>query len=387
VPRAISYCTNIHPGESWPEIFAAVRNHAPVVKKRISPDGFMPIGLRLSGRAAREMSLDDAEDFHRWCREGGFYVATVNGFPYGVFHHVPVKQAVYLPDWRFAERLAYTRKLADLLAIWLPDGMTGSISTVPVGFRSAINREDFPTVKKHLEAALDYLDHLAQRTGREILLAMEPEPGCVLETTRDVVELFARLALSPTRRNRLAVCYDCCHQALQFESPAASLELLALNDIRIGHVQVSSALQLRDPDIGLLQRFQESCYLHQTVGRNRSGQLLRYDDLDLAIAAAPPAVEEWRIHFHVPVFMETIQDLGSSRFFLEEILPLFPEKLVLEVETYTWTILPPDLQGGTVTDCLVRELEWVAKILGDANENITAPQRTTTGNTTIRNTL
>jgi sugar phosphate isomerase/epimerase len=387
VPRAISYCTNIHPGESWPEIFAAVRNHAPVVKKRISPDGFMPIGLRLSGRAAREMSLDDAEDFHRWCREGGFYVATVNGFPYGVFHHVPVKQAVYLPDWRFAERLAYTRKLADLLAIWLPDGMTGSISTVPVGFRSAINREDFPAVKKHLEAALDYLDHLAQRTGREILLAMEPEPGCVLETTRDVVELFARLALSPTRRNRLAVCYDCCHQALQFESPAASLELLALNDIRIGHVQVSSALRLRDPDIGLLQRFQESCYLHQTVGRTRSGQLLRYDDLDLAIAAAPPAVEEWRIHFHVPVFMETIQDLGSSRFFLEEILPLFPEKLVLEVETYTWTILPPDLQGGTVTDCLVRELEWLAKTLGDANENITAPQRTTTRNTTIRNAL
>jgi hypothetical protein len=115
--------------------------------------------------------------------------------------------------------------------------------------------------------------------------------------------------------------------------------------------------------------------------------LLRYDDLDLAIAAAPPAVEEWRIHFHVPVFMETIQDLGSSRFFLEEILPLFPEKLVLEVETYTWTILPPDLQGGTVTDCLVRELEWLAKTLGDANENITAPQRTTTRNTTIRNAL
>ncbi len=320
----ITYCTNIHPGESWQEIFSAIRQHAPLVKERLAPEALFPLGLRLSGRASREMSLTDAGDFHRWCREGGFYVATVNGFPYGVFHHAPVKQAVYLPDWRFAERLDYTKRIAGLLAIWLPDGMTGSISTVPVGFRSCISQEDFGSVKKHLQAALDYLDHLAQKTGKEILLSMEPEPGCVLETTRDVVDLFARLGLSPTQQDRLAVCYDCCHQALQFESPAASLELLADNGIRIGHVQVSSALRLADPDIGLLKHFQEPCYLHQTVGRKTNGELLRYDDLDLAIAAAPADVEEWRVHFHVPVFIEKTGVCGSTRFFLQEILPLFP---------------------------------------------------------------
>ncbi len=361
---AITYCTNIHPGESWPDIFSAVRLHAPVVKERLSPELPFPIGLRLSGRAAHEITLKEAAGFHRWCREEGFYVATVNGFPYGTFHHAPIKQSVYLPDWRFVERLDYTKKLAELLSIWLPEGMTGSISTVPVGFRPCISREDFPTVKKHIRAALDFLDHLAQNTGREILLSMEPEPGCVLETTGDVVEFFARLALPPTQQARLAVCYDCCHQALQFESPAASLELLAHNDIRIGHVQVSSALRLADPQIGLLKHFQEPCYLHQTVGRKKSGELLRYDDLDLAISAAPADVEEWRVHFHVPVFMDKTRDCGSTRFFLEEILPLFPAHLGLEVETYTWTILPPELQGGSVTDCLIREIEWVAEIIG-----------------------
>jgi sugar phosphate isomerase/epimerase len=361
---AITYCTNIHPGESWQEIFSAVRQHAPVVKKQLSPDALFPIGLRLSGRAALEMSLDDAGDFLRWCREEEFYVATVNGFPYGTFHHAPVKQSVYLPDWRFTERLDYTKKLAELLAVWLPDGMTGSISTVPVGFRSCINREDFPVVKKHIVEALDFLDRLAQKTGREILLSMEPEPGCVLETTHDVVELFARLGLSQTQRSRLAVCYDCCHQALQFESPKESLKLLSYNDIKIGHVQVSSALRLANPDITLLKRFQESCYLHQTVGRKKDGQLLRYDDLDPAIFASPLDIEEWRVHFHVPVFIDNLQECGSSRFFLEEILPLFPKDVMLEVETYTWTILPPDLQCGSVTDCLIRELEWVAKTIG-----------------------
>ncbi|MGW8195661.1 MAG: metabolite traffic protein EboE [Desulforhopalus sp.] len=359
----VSYCTNIHPAESWQEIFSAVRRYAPVVKKRISPEKPFPIGLRLSGQAAREMTAGDAGDFHSWCKDEGYYVATLNGFPYGTFHHTPVKQSVYLPDWRFGERLEYTKKLADLLAGWLPAAMTGSISTVPVGFRSCIDAESLPVAKKNIRAALEHLDHLSQKTGKEILLSMEPEPGCRLETTGDVVDFFAELELSPDLRGRLAVCYDCCHQALQFESPAESLKLLADNDIRIGHVQVSSALRLSNPQIGLLQGFQESCYLHQAVGRREDGELLRYDDLDLAISAAPSGVEEWRVHFHLPVFVDNALVCESTRFFLQEILPLFPAHLPLEVETYTWTILPPELQGGTVTDCLVREIEWVEKIM------------------------
>lgn len=367
----LTYCTNIHPGETWSEIFAAIRLHAPAVKARVvSPDRPFPIGLRLSGRAAREISAADGLEFRRWCREGGFYVATINGFPYGAFHNQPIKQEVYLPDWRFAERLDYTKRLIDLLALWLPEGMTGSISTVPVGFRSAIGPGDFPWVRKRLVAALEYLDRLSRRTGKEILLAIEPEPGCVVETTGDVVELFDRLALPAELRWRLAVCYDCCHQALQFEEPAASLQLLADHDIAIGHVQVSSALRLTDPRIGLLGRFREPCYLHQTVGRTADGSLLRYDDLDGAIGAAPDGVEEWRVHYHVPVFLTETRECTTTRFFLEEILPLLAAKkeIKLEVETYTWSILPPELQGGTVTDCLIREIEWVAETVEKSME-------------------
>ncbi|TKB28665.1 xylose isomerase [Desulfopila sp. IMCC35006] len=359
--QQVSYCTNIHPGESWQEIFSAIRQHAPVVKKRFSPDAPFPLGLRLSGRASQEMDLALAADFHGWCREEGFYVATVNGFPYGTFHHAPVKESVYLPDWRFSERLQYTRKIAELLALWLPDTMRGSVSTVPVGFRACIEKGDMVTVLKNLRAALDFMDHLAQKTGKEIVLAMEPEPGCFLETTEDVVDFFSSLPISHRQRQWLAVCYDCCHQALQFENPAASLQKLADNEIRIGHVQVSSALRLLDSNISLLKRFQEACYLHQTVGRKADGGLLRYDDLDQAIIAAPEDVEEWRVHFHVPVFMEKTGECDSTRFFLEELLPLLPAGLPLEVETYTWTILPAELKNGTVTDCLIEEIDWVAK--------------------------
>jgi hypothetical protein len=359
----VTYCTNIHPGESWAAMDAAVRRHAPVVKQQVSPHDPFPIGLRVSGRAAGEITAQEADQFHGWCLDNGFFVASVNGFPYGTFHDAPVKQTVYLPDWRYPERLDYTKKLAELLARWLPAGRIGSISTVPVGFHACIRRQDFPTVKKHLQAALDYCDHLAQKTGKEILLSMEPEPGCILETTQDVVSVFDRLNLPPAQRSRLAVCYDCCHQALQFERPAASLTRLADNDIRLGHVQVSSALRLMHPQIGRLRHFQESCYLHQTVGRKASGERLRYDDLYMAFAADPADVEEWRVHFHVPVFIDRTTACDSTRFFLQQILPLFPAHLILEVETYTWSILPPDLKGGSVTDCLIREIEWVTRAI------------------------
>lgn len=355
----ITYCTNIHPGESWQDIFGAVRRHAPVVREQVAPESTFPLGLRLSGRAALEMTEQDAADFSSWCSEKGFQIRTINGFPYGAFHHVPVKESVYLPDWRFAGRLDYTNKLARLLSGWLPEGKTGSISTVPIGYRTSIDRDDFPVVQKNVRAALDYLDHLSQQTGKEILLSMEPEPGCFIETTPEVIDIFSRLELSPEQQSRLAVCFDCCHQALQYENPAESLQLLAEYNIRIGHVQVSSALQLVHPDIGRLARFRESCYLHQTVGMREDGVLLRYPDLEEAIAEAPAGVEEWRVHFHVPVFLDRTSECSSTRFFLEEILPLFPAGTPMEVETYTWTVLPPELRKGSVTDSIVREINWV----------------------------
>jgi hypothetical protein len=174
-----------------------------------------------------------------------------------------------------------------------------------------------------------------------------------------VVRFFEKLDLPPHLRPFLAICYDCCHQALQFEDPVQSLQLLADHNIRIGHVQVSSALSLKDPDIGKLARFAEPCYLHQTVGRRADGSLWRFTDLDVAMAAAPRDVEEWRVHFHVPVFLEYLSDCDSTQPFLKKILPLFPAGVSLEVETYTWTVLPKDLQMSTVTKSIVREIEWV----------------------------
>ncbi len=355
----LTYCTNIHPAESWNDIFANVRRYVPLIKEKVSPRKSFPLGLRLSGRAAEEINIQTIEYFLNWCNDKDIFVSTINGFPYGTFHHVPIKETVYLPDWRDPERLRYTKQLANLLAVWLPENRKGSISTVPVGFRDSIGFEDQTLVKAHLLQALEFLDHLAQTTGKDIKLAIEPEPGCVIETITEFVDFFNELALPQSLKHFLAICYDCCHQALQFESPEHSLKLLAENDINIGHVQVSSALRLEHPDLQRLRRFVEPCYLHQTVGLRKNGSLLRYNDLDIALAEAPKDILEWRVHFHVPVFIDRLRDCASTQSFLIEILPLFDKDIPMEVETYTWSVLPPDLQALPLTDSIVREIKWV----------------------------
>ncbi|HEY5998377.1 MAG TPA: metabolite traffic protein EboE [bacterium] len=358
----LTYCTNIHPGESWAEIFAHVREYVPAVRGRFAPGGTFPVALRLSGRAAMEIDGPEAARFAEWCRRERCRVVTLNGFPHGRFHGVPVKEQVYLPDWRDPERLRYTSRLADLLASWLPEDGRGSISSVPIGFRRSLTPEAVAAARRNLRGALEHLERLAGETGREILLALEPEPGCLIETTEDVVRIFERLESPPRLSRHLGVCYDCCHQALQFEDPATSLETLRRAGIPIAHVQVSSALRVEGPDLAPVASFAEPTYLHQCVGRRPDGSLVRFDDLPEALAAAPSTgCAEWRVHFHVPVFHEGSGTFRTTNDFLAGILPLLEPATPLEVETYTWGVLPPRMRTPTVTESIVRELEWVAR--------------------------
>lgn len=358
--RLITYCSNIHPGEGWRETFAALQRHIPAVKAAVSPDHAFPIGLRLSHRAARELTEAGNERFADWLRETDCFVPTLNGFPYGAFHGERVKERVYLPDWRSPERAAYTMRLADLLAGWLPEGMTGSISTVPIGFKGSVGDQDRDEVIRQIVTVLTHLQSLEREQGKSIILALEPEPGCLLETTEEVCRFFADLDLPPELRDRLGICYDCCHQAVEFEDPADSLARLAEAGVRIAKVQVSSALDLPAPSTELLNHFDEPCYLHQVVVRARNGELFRYNDLPEARARrVAEAGEAWRCHFHVPIFVAGAGGYGTTRQFLEALLPLLPRELLLEVETYTWDVLPPELRLASVTDSIIREIQWL----------------------------
>jgi sugar phosphate isomerase/epimerase len=380
----LTYCTNIHAGEPLAEVMAGLARHLPAIKAAVAPDRPLGVGLRLGHLAAE--GLRDPESLaalQRFLADGGYYVFTLNGFPYGAFHGRAVKEDAYKPDWSEPARLAYTNHLADILSALLPAGQEGSVSTVPCTFKPwAEGRMD--AITDNLIRHVAHLVAIAKQTGKTIELALEPEPYCHLETIDEAVEFFkarlfdrkgvARLAaltgLSPSAaesamRRHVGVCYDVCHAAVEFEDPKASVAQLRASGIRIGKLQLSSALKVASLDKQSAQHlaaFAEPVYLHQVVQKS-NGTLRRFVDLPQALAEAGGATgAEWRVHFHVPVFLPQMTDFGTTQSFLAEILALHraePISSHLEVETYTWDVLPETYRNVDLSSAIARELNWV----------------------------
>jgi sugar phosphate isomerase/epimerase len=388
----LTYCTNIHAGESWPEVRAALTKYLPEVRRQVAADRPFGVGLRLSAIAAEALREPAAMDqLKALLAASNCYVFTINGFPYGPFHGRRVKEAVYQPDWRRDERVAYSNLLADLLVELLPedDALAGSISTVPGTFKPLAEAPGaVDDMTRHLIRHAAHLVQIEQATGRTIALALEPEPYCFLETIKETVDffeqrLFARTAVAQlvehtgasksdaeaALRRHLGVCYDVCHAAVEFEDPAGSLAALRGAGIAIPKLQLSAALRI--PEVGpdsadQLRPFDEPVYLHQVVER-RDGRLVRHLDLPDALAGiADSAGAEWRVHFHVPIFLAELEDFATTQAFLREMLALHrrePISAHLEVETYTWDVLPERYRQVDVASAIARELAWVVEQL------------------------
>jgi hypothetical protein len=389
----LTYCSNIHPGESWAEVRANLGLHVLAVRDRLVPDGSFGLGLRLSARAAAELANPTVlGEFREFLRCQRMYVFTINGFPYGAFHGTRVKEEVYLPDWRDPERLRYTNLLADLLAELLPDdaGMEGSISTVPGAYKPALaGSGDVQAMVEHLLRHVAHLVHLRVRSGRLISLALEPEPNCFLETVDEVVDFFEHHLHGPAAvarlieltgmehdkaaralRDHLGICLDLCHAAVEFEQPLECVRKLDQSGIRVLKMQISAGLRLprlNTETIEALSRFDDAVYLHQVVQQGPDG-LVRFADLADAIASHQGSMpqHEWRVHFHVPIFLDQLGPFASTQAFVREMLAIHrsrPVSMHLEVETYTWGVLPEPFRSGTVDAAVARELMWVRKEL------------------------
>lgn len=357
----LTYCTNIHPGESWGQIAGNVWPEVLKVKERVSPDQPFPVGLRLSARAAREATRRTAAEFLLQCEQQNCFIPTINGFAYGDFHSRRVKELAYLPDWRSPERVKYTLDLVRLLQIWLPAGITGSISTVPIGYAALITKKDFGLVRQNLIHILEKLEQTAA-AGTKIVLALEPEPGCCLETAQDVVAFFDKLKLPSCLRDFLGVCYDVCHAAVMFEEPRQALLLLAKSGIPVTKVHVSSAARITENHRDAAELFREPRYLHQTMVRTET-ETIRYSDVCHAITANPPVQGEWRVHFHLPIFDHGNHVYGTTNYLIRDALECRPPEALLEIETYTYDVIPQYINKDSLIDFINREFIWLRSCL------------------------
>jgi sugar phosphate isomerase/epimerase len=341
----LGYCTNAHAAETAAEVVDTLRRVAAAVRERLDVSA-LGLGLYLSHRAASETEAGKLRDE---LARLGLYAFTFNGFPYGGFHAERVKQAVYLPDWTDPRRAEHTLKLAAILDTMAPPDVTEpTISSLPLGWRVGWTDAHMDASARALIGVARELRARADRGGRRIRICLEAEPGCALELTPHVIRFFEGPLARAAGAERelidahLGVCYDLCHQAVAFEDPADVIGAITRAGIRIGKVQVSSALELRNPADDAararLATFDEPRYLHQA--RARDGGYV--DDLPQTFDHLPRD-RPWRVHFHSPIDRDFDGPLGTTRSELTRALALLKNTNVTtqyECETYTWSVLP-----------------------------------------------
>jgi hypothetical protein len=391
----LGYCSNIHPGEIWNEHFEHLKNHIPKVKSQVSPHHPMGLGLRIADLASKDLQNDETfQALKTWLHQEDLYVYTLNGFPFGGFHDTIVKDQVHSPDWTHAARKEYTLRLAQLLAQLMPDDLTeAGISTSPLSYRFWWkNDHDLnEAIHKSTFALLEVVEELAeihQLTGKLIHIDIEPEPDGILENHHEFLNWYLNILLPTAQKffkvkgweeeaidqlikNHIQVCFDICHFGVSYENPHKCLGELESHGIKVGKIQISSALKVdlrvnEKEKMEKLKQYQEPVYLHQVKALKKDGSFVQYRDLDEAFEAYEPhKFDEWRVHYHVPLFLENYGLLGSTQKEIRETLGIQMEKPFtqqMEIETYTWGVLPTEFQVP-IHESIAREIEWVKSIL------------------------
>ncbi|AIM38187.1 xylose isomerase [Sphingobacterium sp. ML3W] len=392
----LTYCTNIHPGKNWADDFKALKDNFSFIKQSVSKNEPLGIGLRLSNISSLELVKEDnLIEFKQWLKENDAYVFTMNGFPYGEFHRTVVKEDVHTPDWTTDARKDYTIRLFTILQSLLAEGMTGGISTSPLSYRHWFkSTADFMEAKRiatlNIVEVIKELISMAESTGTIMHLDLEPEPDGILETGREFIDWYTNDLLpiavqdiatsfgitaidaESLIKRHLCLCYDVCHFAIGYEDHAVVLKELKAKGIRVGKIQISAALKAnldqsseqRAIIKNSFQKFNEPTYLHQVVALKSDGQVIRYSDLTPALADFDHHdVIQWRAHFHVPI---SVQDIGALQSTQQDIIELLelqknePFTDHLEVETYTWEVLPEQLKIP-IAESISNELDWVIK--------------------------
>lgn len=385
----ISYCSNIHPGEDWETTFLNIKKYIPEIKKEVSGEAPFGIGLRLSNNASEELAQgDNLQEFKTWLSDNHCYVFTMNGFPYGNFHKTVVKDQVHTPDWTTKERLIYTKRLFTQLKTLVPNGISGGISTSPISYKHWFTSDDaisnaFKIGAEQLIEIVEQLYTIEKSSGKYLHLDIEPEPDGLIENTKEFIDFYTnyllpigvdvlvpKLNLETSEietiiKRYITLCYDVCHFSLAYETPEHTFQAMEQAGIVVGKIQVSAALKIlfeegKEASIWKsLGRFDEPTYLHQ-VTEKVDGQVKVYNDLPI-ILKGDRQHQELRAHFHVPIFLEKFDDLYSTQDQILETLAYLKKHQFsnhLEVETYTWDVLPETLKVD-MAQSITRELNWL----------------------------
>lgn len=360
----LSYCTNVHPAEDLDGMVRQLREYSGPIRRQAGLD-VLGVGLWLPAGLARRLarSADDLATLREVLTAEGLQLHTINAFPYGGFHNEVVKLDVYKPTWAERERLEYTLDCAEVLAALLPDNTAGSISTLPLAWRNPWTQTDDDDATSAFAELSFRLRELEERTGKTVRIAVEPEPGCVLDTVDDVVGWLGARIDRGVDPKYIGLCVDTCHLAVSFADPADAVSHIEAAGLRVVKIQASAALHVPDPSSAAaraaLRAFAEPRYLHQVREQGEYG-ILAADDLTEALDTLPGRAP-WRVHFHIPLHHIPSAPLETTAAVLRRTVAEvsrrhYGREVHLDIETYTWSVLPGGQVG--IVDGIAAEIGW-----------------------------
>ncbi len=382
----IAYCTNVHAGANLAQTRVNLERYACRVRQQFRPQDTMGVGLWLSAKAAKSLVSEAVVDeFSAWLAAEGLVPFTFNGFPFGDFHQPIVKQKVYQPTWFDRSRLEYTMDLIQLLHRLAPADWQGSISTLPLAWR-----QPTPTQEQLAAAAglfgeiANSLARLESESGRLIYVCIEPEPGCAIQLSGDLIDFFQTHLLRGGNESRIRrhirVCHDVCHAVVMCEDQRDVFTAYRRAGIEVGKVQISSAVVVDFDQIDPSQRqdayaqlssFAEDRYLHQTTIQHGDARPHFFDDLPDALRTVEePSLAKgtWRVHFHIPVYLSDFGLLKTSQGEIIDCVRHCQDESAVEhfeVETYAWNVLPEELRQADLATGIAQEMQWFSDLAAE----------------------
>ena len=377
----LTFCTNIFKSASWEECFSELKKNLPQITQTYQiPFG---IGLKLSNQEVEELLIPhNTKEFNQWLNDNNYYISTINAFAYGEFHGKNNKANIYEPDWTTEKRILYTKNIIELISKLDSKSKNIPISTVPLGFKPNFSKTEVSTAALNLIHMAQHIDSINKATHKKIILALEPEPACFLETSKDIKEFFSDYLfnsafyldqnLSPELillvKEHIGICVDTCHFSVMFNDRVDNIKTILNLGIRIPKVQLSSGLVFSGTEqefYNIIKDFDDKIFLHQ-YSKKTASKITHFLDLPNNFEQSSHR-SEYRVHFHVPLFENNYGVLSGTQEFTKEVIHLFTHEckqdMIFEVETYTFSVLPKKYLNLSLNESIKKELDWVKKTL------------------------
>lgn len=380
----ITYCSNIFKNNNGTQLLNSLNKYKKEFKS------YKDISICVSNNIINE--LNEKKNLNKiltWKKINKKNIPLINGFVYKNFHQNLIKENIYYPDWTKKERFNFTKNTIFFAQKINKRSKICGISTLPITYKLWIKNNTKYNIKKAINFFFEILKILIKiKKYKNILIHIdiEPEPFCLLEDCKDFIYFFKSWILPEleekikiylnVKKNKaknvitkhLNLCFDICHSAVMFENQKLSLDLIKKFKIKIGRVQISSAIKIKKinkHNFNHLNFLNKSPFLHQSLMKLNNLKYIKNNDFKNIKIINNEIIKEIRIHCHVPIYKKKITNniYTTQKELKNSLMNILKYDFTrnLEIETYTYNMLYK--KKSNKIKSMIKEYNWLINLI------------------------